>query len=119
MIRAAVCALALCLTAPTARAADGPRELATRANQILQNNCAVCHRGPSARGAVDMLNHSALLRTRVVVPGKPDESELIQLARAGTMPPGERRKLSREDIEALTDWVAGGAPAPPFPYGDA
>jgi len=85
---------------------------------ILSNNCFACH-GPDEKvrkadlrldtkdGAVaDLGDHAA------IVPGKPDESELVKRI-SGTskvMPPVKTgKKLTKTEIDTLTRWVKEGA----------
>ncbi len=88
---------------------------------ILSDKCFACH-GPeeasreggfrfdqqeSAFGEADSGEHP-------VVPGKPDESELIARINSSDaddrMPPSETNKpLTKKEIELLTSWIASGA----------
>jgi len=89
---------------------------------ILVTQCYACH-GPKAKiaqGGLRVDNRDALLRGghsgAAVVPGKPDESRLIQAVRHAVkpaMPPWG--KLKPEQIAALEQWVAQGAPWPDEP----
>ena len=44
----------------------------------------------------------------MLVPGKPDESEMIKLVREGEMPE-KGKKLPPEEIAMLEQWIAQGA----------
>ncbi|MBC8289292.1 MAG: hypothetical protein H8E37_03145, partial [Planctomycetes bacterium] len=70
-------------------------------------------------GGIRILHHRLLVNVRkVVVPGKPDESELFQLLSRGSdgvMPPRPRKPLSESEVEAIRKWIADGAS--PFPAG--
>ena len=110
----------LALLAIPVRALDG---LAAKARAILAENCFDCH-GP------DKAQRKAKLRLdvregavrdlggyRSVMPGKPEQSELI--ARLVTkdedelMPPMKTGKsLSQEEIDVLKQWIEGGADYP-------
>ena len=64
------------------------------------------------------MHHRLLISLRkVIVPGKPDESELIHVLTLPNtrrhMPPDPYEPLSAEDIAVLRQWVLEGAP--PFP----
>ena len=52
-----------------------------------------------------------------VVPGRPDDSELFQLVTTTDnetrMPPPPKRRLSRDEVEVIRQWIIEGAP--PFP----
>lgn len=88
---------------------------------LLIENCYQCH----SRDA-DKIKGGLLLDTReawmhggnsgpVIVPGKPDESPLIQAVRYASddlqMPP-DGEKLSPQQVADLTEWVSRGAPDP-------
>jgi serine/threonine-protein kinase len=93
-------------------------ELAARSQDVLRNQCFSCHgENPRVRGDLRILDHALLLdkKRKIVVPGSPDDSELIQQVESGAMPPGRRLKVSPADRTVLRDWVAAGAPA--FPGG--
>src|SRR5687768_4276635 len=88
---------------------------------LLSNNCFKCH-GPDAaeRQAELRLDQrdSALQPTEsggvAVVPGNPDESELIKRifaeSKAERMPPAsENKQLSAADKQLLKQWIAEGA----------
>jgi serine/threonine-protein kinase len=90
-------------------------EIATRAEAILRKHCFACHgkEGQKVRGKLKVLDRAVLLdpERKIVVPGKPDESELVKQVEGEMMPPETRPKLSAEDRKALREWVAAGAPA--------
>jgi serine/threonine-protein kinase len=106
----------LLLLPASAPAAD---EIASRADAILRKHCLACHgqEGQKVRGNLKVLDRAVLLdaERKIVVPRKPDESELVKQVEGETMPPGTRPKLSADERKALRDWVAAGAPAAPAP----
>jgi serine/threonine-protein kinase len=113
-----LCLIGLLL--PHAARADRQTDLAERAADVLRQRCAACHTGPKARGGLSILDHKALLQGRAVVVEKNHEkSELWQLVECGTMPPGDRPKLTPPEIAALGDWIDGGAPVFPPQIGEA
>lgn len=90
---------------------------------LLSNNCYFCH-GPDEaerRGGTDGLRIDTfdgatadLGGYAAIVPGKPEESELITRITSSdpdtAMPPAEmRKKLSPREIELITEWVRQGA----------
>jgi mono/diheme cytochrome c family protein len=93
--------------------------------EILQRNCFECHgRDPKhVKKNLHILDYQNLLDSarRIVVPGAPQDSRLIQRIADGSMPPEEEEtrlpRLSEEELVILTDWIRGGAP--PFGQGDA
>jgi mono/diheme cytochrome c family protein len=86
---------------------------------VLAARCQECHGSEKAKGGLRLDARDSMLKGGesgpVVVPGKPDESALIEAIRyegAVQMPP--KGKLKGEEIAALTEWVKRGAhwPAP-------
>jgi uncharacterized membrane protein len=99
-------------------------EVAPQVREILERNCYECHgqnRRDVKRG-LDVLNHPLLLDSarRVVVPGAPHDSRLLQRIADGSMPPEEdekrRPRLAEVEVAILNDWILGGAP--PLPPAD-
>jgi hypothetical protein len=79
----------------------------------LQRNCAECHgREKLSKGDVKILDYSLLLDDprRLVVPGHPEQSRLLELIDLGTMPPGRHAKVPAAEQKLLMEWIAGGAP---------
>lgn len=85
---------------------------------ILVNRCTKCHGAEKQKGEFRLDSRAAILKGGesglAVVPGKPDESELIKAIRYDAdsyqMPP--TGKLPDEEIARLTEWVEMGAPWP-------
>ncbi len=102
----------------SAAAAQSAEAFESRIRPILSANCYDCHT-TDRKGGLRVDSREALLQGGesgpAIVPGKPDDSLLIQAIRqtagAPKMPYG-RPKLKPEDIDALTEWVRGGAPWP-------
>ncbi len=110
------------LVSPGPAAAAGPSEVVFNRDvrPVLSDACFQCH-GP------DKARRKACLRLdteegafadrggyRAVVPGKPDESELVRRVTAAhdqeRMPPASSgRKLTRQQIDTLRRWVEQGA----------
>jgi hypothetical protein len=84
---------------------------------VLTRHCLRCHEGKRAKGGLDLATARGVLAgaegTAVVVPGKPDESRLIEVV-SGDPPemPKNGKPLSSKEIRALRDWVATGAKWP-------
>ncbi|MCO6454123.1 MAG: PSD1 domain-containing protein [Pirellulaceae bacterium] len=81
---------------------------------ILKTWCLDCH------GAAEQLEGGLDLRLRrflvrggdsgpAVVPGKTDDSYLLERVRSGEMPPGEK-KLPAASLAVLEQWIEAGAP---------
>ena len=83
---------------------------------IFQQRCATCHTGTGAPLGLDLSTYDAVMRGAngqpVVVPGKPDQSLLVQKVK-GTMAPQMPfggPPLSATDIQHIEQWIANGAP---------
>jgi mono/diheme cytochrome c family protein len=108
------------------RAAEQPsseavRFFETRIRPLLIENCFKCHADKKQRGGLRVDSRAALLnggdQGAAFKPGKPDDSLLIKAVRHEDdlkMPPN--KKLSKEQIADLVQWVRQGAP---WPGGDA
>jgi hypothetical protein len=83
---------------------------------ILAENCYKCHGSEAQKGDLRLdLRESALAGGEsgpVIVPGKPDESVLVEAIKweSYEMPP--TGKLSDNQIAMLTEWIRLGAPMP-------
>src|SRR5439155_15741056 len=96
-------------------------EEAPRVREILQRNCYECHGRDRAhiKKNLNILDHQQLLnrQRRIVVPGSPENSRLIQRISDGSMPPEEEEtrlpRLTQTELDILKDWVKGGAPPLP------
>jgi hypothetical protein len=103
---------------PTAETtAEAMRFFESRVRPVLINHCFKCHADKKQRGGLRLDSRAALLaggdRGTAVLPGKPEESLLVHAVRYEDelkMPPS--KKLSREQIADLTQWVRMGAPWP-------
>jgi hypothetical protein len=86
-----------------------------RVRPVLATHCLMCHGAEKHKGGLRLDGRDAMLRGAesgpVVVPGKPEESPLVEAIRYQgevRMPP--KGKLGEDEIAALTDWVKRGAP---------
>jgi predicted Ser/Thr protein kinase len=97
------------------------QEQAPLVREILQRNCYECHgQDPKAlKRNLNVLNHQQLVDglRKIVVPGSPTASRLIQRIKDGSMPPEEDElrlpRVSEVELEILNDWILGGAPPLP------
>ena len=87
---------------------------------ILREHCFRCH-SEKAQGGLSLNRRQLALGAgdsgeTAVVPGDPDNSQLMVRVIDGDMPPGQER-LTEEQIEVLRSWIRGGAawPSPPAP----
>ncbi|MFO0950538.1 MAG: DUF1549 domain-containing protein [Isosphaeraceae bacterium] len=94
----------------------------SRVRPLLVNNCYNCHSAnTNARGGLRVDDRNGLLQGGnsgpAVVPGRPEESLLIQAVRHGedvpAMPP--RKKLADAEIADLARWIEQGAAWPEVP----
>ncbi len=89
-------------------------DIAQQAYAIFQQNCFNCH-GPSGqfRDAL-LIEHSALIDSKVVVPRNPEQSEfykrLIQDAAEKPRMPLGQPALSPGALQTVRRWIAEGAP---------
>src|SRR6266545_994998 len=85
---------------------------------ILSDKCFRCH-GPDsgARRAQLRLDEEATAKTKVIVPGDPDHSPLIQRITA-TDPkrrmPFQGEALGEREVKLITRWIAEGAKYEPW-----
>src|SRR5262245_19779682 len=84
---------------------------------ILKRSCVGCHGAEKARGSLRLDDGKRALLGGdsgvVIRPGKSDRSLLIQLV-AGLdaerhMPPGDRKKLTSDEVAILRAWIDQGA----------
>ena len=87
--------------------------LAQQAFAIFQQNCLNCHGEHGAFTEEIIIDHTALIETRAVVPGKPIESELYTRLLEGDpirrMPLGQPQ-LPPAAILTIGNWIQAGAP---------
>jgi hypothetical protein len=81
---------------------------------ILQARCHKCHGGQGVSKAnLDLRRRGTMLAGgdsgAAIVPGKPDESLLVQMVESDQMPPAEEGALDARQKSLLRQWVAGGA----------
>jgi mono/diheme cytochrome c family protein len=87
---------------------------------ILLRRCTVCHGLRRQEGGLDLRTRAAMLRGGksgpAIVPGRPQESRLLEKVRVGAMPPPKRlvevsvQPIEPAEIQVLAAWIAAGAP---------
>jgi hypothetical protein len=85
---------------------------------VLATNCLECHGAKKQESGLRLDSRRAAIEggdsgERAVVPGEPDRSLLVKaINHVGEyrMPPN--RKLTGDEVSALTDWIKDGAPWP-------
>jgi hypothetical protein len=100
--------------AALAARADPPPTFERDVRPILKAYCLDCHGGgEQLKGKLDLRLKRFAVRGGAtgpaLVPGRPDESELLARVRDGEMPPGEK-KVPADRIAVLETWIAAGAP---------
>jgi hypothetical protein len=80
---------------------------------LVARHCLGCHNASEASGGLVLVDRAHALAGgdsgAALVPGKPDESLLIQRLRDGSMPPeGKGEALTAEQVEKLVAWVRAG-----------
>src|SRR5688572_3422506 len=103
------------LTVAAAAPAQAVDVFETEVRPLLAANCYACHTEKAMAG-LRLDSREGLLRGGetgpAIVPGKPDESALIkavQHAEGYPKMPRGRAKLQQADIDALVEWIRGGA----------
>lgn len=87
---------------------------------ILNVKCLLCHGRRNQEGSLDLQTRASLMEGGAsgpaIVPGKPDESLLIQRIENSDMPPLKDqarlsvRAVTSSELERLRAWIAAGAP---------
>ena len=100
---------------------SGERLFIDKVGPIFRNKCAQCHTsGDPQEGGLELSSRIALLKGGdsgpAIVPGEPDDSRLYQAVQRTDpdtkMPPEDSERLSAEEVAAIHDWIAAGAPWP-------
>ncbi len=83
---------------------------------FLDASCAKCHGSENSRGGVGNITDLRSLRNEeLVVPGKPELSEIYDQIVSGAMPPDyedDIRKPKPDEVALLRRWIEVGAPDP-------
>src|SRR5882724_9634097 len=103
-----------CVTSAFAQTKDPAEFFETRVRPLLAGNCYACHTTEES-GGLRLDSREAMLAGGMsgpaIVPGKPEESLLIQAVRQSDeklkMPPG--KKLADQQIADLAEWIQAGA----------
>ena len=85
---------------------------------ILENKCNRCH-GTKAKGGLRLDQRAAALKggeseVPAIVPGHPEQSELLIQIKDGAMPP-ESESLNQQEVAILETWIRQGAKWPRQP----
>ena len=94
--------------------AQAQENLAQEAYTIFQQNCSNCHGASGAFKEELLIDRTALVNTKVVIPGDPKNSEFYKrlLGPTGNGPqmPLNLPALSPEAVETIARWITAGAP---------
>ncbi len=93
---------------------DAQQNLAQQAYAIFEQSCLNCHGEHGAFTEEIIIDHTALIETGAVVPGRPIESELYK--RLLTNDPAKRMPLGQPQLPAnailtIGNWIQTGAPS--------
>ena len=104
----------LALILGTSHSVDAQENLAQQAYAIFEQNCLNCHGEHGAFTEEIVIDHTALIETGAVVPGKPIESELYK--RLLTNDPAKRMPLGQPQLPpaailTIGNWIQAGAPS--------
>ena len=106
-------ALLLTIILGNLHSVDAQENLAQQAYAIFEQSCLNCHGEHGAFTEEIIIEHTSLIETGAVVPGKPLESELYRRLLtndlAKRMPLGQPQ-LSISAIQTIEDWIQAGAP---------
>lgn len=95
----------------TPQPAEGGVSFVKQVAPILVSKCGRCHVA-QARGMFSMQNFAALMRGtpdgKVIFPGDPDGSRIVEVIVEGDMPRGGGR-VAAEELELLKTWIKEGA----------
>lgn len=115
--RSAFVAVVTCLASFTASAEDTGVSYYEQIRPIFQSHCQGCHQPAKQSGAYVMTDFAKLLgggesEMAAVVPGKPDESYLLELITPeggeASMPKGQE-PLSEAELDLIRQWITEGA----------
>ena len=95
-------------TTPTGTPTSPPTNATfTEVNAIIQANCVSCHQPPNPSAGLDFTSYDSIVhntvKTDLVVPGHPEESDLLIHA-------NDNASLSGAELQVIHDWIAAGAP---------
>lgn len=74
---------------------------------ILEKHCTSCHGATRQRGDVNLATVDGALK--VVKPGMPDESPLLESILSSSMPPMKPTAVSEAERKTLREWITAGA----------
>ena len=104
-------AVLICVRPGRAAQAAAPVDFAREVAPLLERSCLRCHTPGNAKGGIALATAAGLARGGHVVPGKPEESlllDLIATEEGGGRPdmPAEGEPLSAEEVDLIRRWIA-------------
>lgn len=100
------------LFAAEASAQQKPLDFAHQIAPILKRHCAECHGGEQAKGGFSLNTRELFLEDGMAVPGKPDESQFLELISSddpdAQMPPKDKPRVPPDQVSLLKAWVSSG-----------
>ena len=99
----------------TTEAAVSQARMLSQVTEIFQNRCSECHGPENARPKGDfgyVMDLARMAQTpSLVVPGKPDDSELFLMIDLDDMPPAKSKfgPMPDDEKKIVSDWIANGA----------
>jgi hypothetical protein len=80
---------------------------------VIQAKCLRCHDEKNHKAELDLTTPESILKGGesgpVVIPGKPEASELYKKVHSGAMPPKKKDPLTESEVETIRRWIAEGA----------
>ena len=93
---------------------DAQQDIAQEAYAVFEQSCLICHGESGAHKDSLLIERTALVNTKVVIPGNPENSEfykrLLGPTENGPQMPLNLPQLSEEAIETIARWITEGAP---------
>ncbi len=80
---------------------------------LIKTRCAECHTNGKYKGSLSLDTREAVLKAKVVVPGKSAESELIKRVTSDDPDfrmPSKGARLTEKEVELLKAWIDQGLP---------
>ncbi|MBW3539821.1 MAG: PSD1 and planctomycete cytochrome C domain-containing protein [Planctomycetes bacterium] len=94
------------------RAGDGPT-FEDDVVPVLAARCFKCHGSEVRKAGLDLRRRFSIVKGgdsgAALLPGKPDESLLVEMVRSKLMPPEGETPLTAKELQMLVDWIAAGA----------
>jgi hypothetical protein len=92
-----------------------PPRFETDVAPILREHCLKCHGAETRKGGLDLSTVAAITHGgdsgAALVPGKSDESLIVEQVASKEMPPGKNPKLTGTQVTLIRAWIDAGARA--------